>query len=633
MSGQWQYQRLASLFSRIYSSRHNPMYHLGALTVFSLAIALVTGIYLFLFFKIDPREAYSSTQSISEQWLGGLMRSLHRYSSDLLILLSILHLVHMLVTGKFRRSVSWLSGIGTLWIMWVIGLTGFMLVWDHKSKLLGILTSKLLAFLPIFPDSITGGFMMNDTSSLAGYFRMILFAHLALSVFVFILLWIHVKHLAKPRLIPSKYLMAITGFALLLACLLFPVFSDPSAESSIAPHSVTFDLYYLPGFYLMKSFSPAMNWMFILLFIVAISVLACIRRPRFSPARIDPEKCDACEQCSRDCPYNAIDVLEVNGERKAVLDQQKCLACGICIGSCKSFAIDMPGMPDLREFVQKEKKELAVFSCRFIPPGTIPNHPDISIHTIPCVGDVHAKKIPELFHENAKGIMLVSCEDCYHRFGTEIEEARIERKRRPVFTRKSSIERVRFVHSSMRLAKEIADHLKDLRAVDDKKGTSELAIRRFRPKWVPGALLWILLILALPLISRVPAVFYSKDQGTLVLNFKYTSTAMTVMAGSNSSLKHMQQKTAIATRRSPVEITIRDAEGKTIYRKIFRAKGIHEDMSVYVYDEIRVAGNIRVSMKETEAADKQFESQEVSIAQGHGAVIGFENDLKVTAQR
>lgn len=634
MSGQWLYQRLASPFSRIYSSRHNPLYHLAPLSIFTFLVAFGTGIYLFLFFKIDPRQAYASVQDISNQWIGGIMRSLHRYSSDLMIVLVILHLIHMLVTGKFRRAVSWLSGVGSLWIIWVIGLTGFMMVWDHKSKLLGILASKLFSSLPIFPDSLTGGFMMNDTSSLAGYFRMILFGHLALSIFIFIILWIHVMHLSRPKLLPTKYLMLICGIALLAICFVFPVISDPSAETSIAPYAVRFDWYFLSGFYLMKSFSPGMNWIIILAFITAISLLACIRRPKFAPAHIDLDKCDACEQCSEDCPYGAIDMLEVNGERKAILDNKKCLACGICVASCKSNAIDMPDMPELKRLLHQERKELAILACRFIPGKVLPASSSVSVHTIPCVGDLHARKMAEFYNEDVKGIMLVSCEDCYHRFGLEIEESRVKRKRRPAFTRKFSLERVRFVHSSMNLVKEISDYLHVLKNVDDKRGINDLSVRLFKPRLTIGAFLWILLIFALPLLSNVPATFYSKESGVLVLNFKYTSTAMTVMAESNSTLKHMQQKIAIATRRSPITLKIFDESGKIIYEKIFRAKGLHEDMSAYVYDEIQATGYFRIEMAESEFPDKRYESERILLTKGHGAVVGFEeNRLKVLAAR
>ncbi len=59
------------------------MYQLGALSFFYFWIVAVTGVYLFIFFETSITGAHSSMEYISvEQWyLGGIMRSFHRYAS------------------------------------------------------------------------------------------------------------------------------------------------------------------------------------------------------------------------------------------------------------------------------------------------------------------------------------------------------------------------------------------------------------------------------------------------------------------------------------------------------------------------------------------------------------------------
>ena len=65
----------------------NPFAQLGALGFFQFWIVAVTGIYLFIFFDTGIERAYASVESITlAHWYhAGVMRSLHRYASDLMV--------------------------------------------------------------------------------------------------------------------------------------------------------------------------------------------------------------------------------------------------------------------------------------------------------------------------------------------------------------------------------------------------------------------------------------------------------------------------------------------------------------------------------------------------------------------
>ncbi|HNG14135.1 MAG TPA: cytochrome b N-terminal domain-containing protein, partial [Saprospiraceae bacterium] len=178
---QW-FQKFSTFFSRIYSTELNPMYNLGGISVLLFAIACISGIYVFIFYNINPRHAWDSVEAMSNNVFNGWMRSIHRYSSDLLVIFILIHLLHTLLTSKFKRLVSWVSGIISFLVVILIGVTGFMLVWDQKAKLTGYLTAKLFSSLPIFDPSIAGAFLLNDLDVVGGFFKVALFGHIVFSL-------------------------------------------------------------------------------------------------------------------------------------------------------------------------------------------------------------------------------------------------------------------------------------------------------------------------------------------------------------------------------------------------------------------------------------------------------------------
>ena len=78
---------------RFFGPAWNPMYNLGALGFFYYWIVAVSGIYVYIFFDTGTTQAYQSVEYMTvDQWyLGGVMRSLHRYASDGMVLIHILN--------------------------------------------------------------------------------------------------------------------------------------------------------------------------------------------------------------------------------------------------------------------------------------------------------------------------------------------------------------------------------------------------------------------------------------------------------------------------------------------------------------------------------------------------------------
>jgi formate hydrogenlyase subunit 6 len=76
-----------------------------------------------------------------------------------------------------------------------------------------------------------------------------------------------------------------------------------------------------------------------------------------------PEKCISCGLCERDCPANAIELIEVSGKRMPHFYLDRCIFCYQCAEACPRDAIQLSAN---FEMSTTEKEELLVTPEEFI---------------------------------------------------------------------------------------------------------------------------------------------------------------------------------------------------------------------------------------------------------------------------
>ena len=65
-----------------------------------------------------------------------------------------------------------------------------------------------------------------------------------------------------------------------------------------------------------------------------------VARGRFQ-AEVDKATCTGCQTCVERCPFEAVAMVKVPGEKKlkAHISSEKCFGCGVCVVGCESEAI------------------------------------------------------------------------------------------------------------------------------------------------------------------------------------------------------------------------------------------------------------------------------------------------------
>ena len=451
------------------SRNTNPMHHLGSLTIFFCWIVLISGIWLFIFYRTSVNGAFESLEYLThEQWyLGGIMRSLHRYASDAMIVTILLHIVREFSRDTFRlnRWFSWSSGLPLVWIVFVFGISGYWLVWDELAQYVAITSSELLDAIPIFTNKMAANFLMDSALS-DRFFTLMAFLHLiGLPIFLVFGIWLHVFRLTRPRINPPKRLMAGTLLAMLVLALLFPAHSQDKANLGLAPQSLELDWFYLHIYPLVGLWSPGWVWAFL----TGISALIFFA-PWLPPgkaqqvAAVDLDNCNGCQRCADDCPYGAIEMLPRSDgkryEHEAVVNPDLCVSCGICVGACPTATpfrnktalipgIDLPQRSalDLKRSIDEAtaKKPLVLsFACTGSNELAWLKANDKAVVEVVCMGQLPPSYLDYVLSRNLSDrILLTGCGgNCRFRFGMDWTEQRIARQRDPNLRRRMGAHRI-----------------------------------------------------------------------------------------------------------------------------------------------------------------------------------------------
>jgi len=124
----------------------------GSTLTFALFTQFVTGIVLWAAYSANAQGAWESVYFIQNQMLGGwLVRGIHHYMAQVTIVLLVLHLMQVLVDGAYRapREVNFWFGLGLLFLVLGLSLTGYLLPWDQKGFWATKVATSIASMTPV----------------------------------------------------------------------------------------------------------------------------------------------------------------------------------------------------------------------------------------------------------------------------------------------------------------------------------------------------------------------------------------------------------------------------------------------------------------------------------------------------
>jgi len=480
-------------FNRVFGQTCNPLHQLGALSFYFFWLIVVSGLYLYIFFETSATAAYESVEYLThEQWyLGGVMRSLHRYASDAFVVTMTLHLIREFAFNRYRgaRWFSWVTGVPLLWLAFASGIGGYWLVWDKLAQYIAVTTAEWVDWLPIFTKPMARNFLSQAYLS-DRFFSLLIFLHIAIPLMLLLAMWIHIQRITLARTNPSRTLAIGTLCALLAVSLVRPALSQGGAANlDIAVSVINLDWFYLLTYPLLEVWSAGGLWLLLGGLTLVLTILPWLPPAKKAPvAVVDPDNCNGCRRCFADCPFEAI-TMQAHSKRpgfeEAVVNQSLCASCGICAGSCPASTpfrsiedlvsgIDMPQLK-IKELRLKTKVALEqltddvrilVYGCDHATDVKAVQNSGVAALSLPCIGMLPPSFLDYVLQEgSASGVFITGCAggDCYFRRGNTWTDQRIDGQREPVLRARVAREQIRILWTGLLQKKELTKKIEDFR--------------------------------------------------------------------------------------------------------------------------------------------------------------------------
>ncbi|MBW2472510.1 MAG: cytochrome b N-terminal domain-containing protein [Deltaproteobacteria bacterium] len=137
---------------------------LGGMAAVLIFLLFCTGLMLKFVYVPLPDRAYESILHLQNNIpFGQLVRNIHHWSANILLVIVFLHFLRVFFTGAFTapRQFNWIIGLALFGGVILSNFTGYLLPWDQLSYWAITISSSMLEYIPLvgpkFEELILGG--------------------------------------------------------------------------------------------------------------------------------------------------------------------------------------------------------------------------------------------------------------------------------------------------------------------------------------------------------------------------------------------------------------------------------------------------------------------------------------------
>ncbi len=193
--------RFKRYFTHYYlPSNLNFWYVFGSLSLFFVALQILTGIWLTMFYIPTSQEAFNSIETIMrEVSYGWLLRYLHTTGASFFFIVIYCHIFRSLLYGSYKkpRELVWLIGVVLYIIFLVEAFLGYVLPWGQMSYWASQIATSLLASIPIIGHDLmlwVRGNLMASGETLHRFFALHV---IGIPLLLLFFIWLHLVALRK----------------------------------------------------------------------------------------------------------------------------------------------------------------------------------------------------------------------------------------------------------------------------------------------------------------------------------------------------------------------------------------------------------------------------------------------------
>jgi quinol-cytochrome oxidoreductase complex cytochrome b subunit len=256
-----------NLFDETLTARQdNPMFLLGPLLYYFWLITVATGVVLMIWYEPTTTGAFNSIERIQHEVpLGWLIRGLHKYAADGLILTIILRIYRMYFLGEYKKpgELSWMLGFLGLVLAMISGITGYLLIWNQRA----FWAAKTVLSVPVYFDQIPVIGPMGFGSMIAYVFlggpavgqatiTRFYALHFGISLVLLILIEVFFQRTRRRRINMSLAPMVLFMVMLVVISFILPAESGRRADPTRTPLPILSDWYFLALYQYVKYTPP-----------------------------------------------------------------------------------------------------------------------------------------------------------------------------------------------------------------------------------------------------------------------------------------------------------------------------------------------------------------------------------------